>query len=352
MFHSQKWTPCRKKHIIELDITTSRYMFLDFIENQRPYIVPYQTAGFWFHVNDEGSKSYNGSISKYAALAPVIIGEEWLKGTITLELYAVTRERLIQTGSTNYKTFDFETSQNLIWATNNRSIDSQELRNESYTWLHQGTTELTEIWHTAYDHLTKEEIPQHHKKTHTIHFPRLHHGKLYRQRDFSSKDNYNFLIPGAQGVTKVLTKDGKNGIQLYDQQENLQLESYTAPSDNMWVYTTQLTTQPLVSYPAISLAQPRYTDETGIMKFRYAIRISTKLQLLLHLQPDMDEYNGSNKFPATSSVLQGRCAYNLPQVKTVGDENAYYFCVPYNFTSHTLHKKIWCWKYYKEGEGI
>ena len=43
---------------------------------------------------------YNNSVKKYAALASTIIGEEWIKGTITVEVYSVTRNRLIQTGTT------------------------------------------------------------------------------------------------------------------------------------------------------------------------------------------------------------------------------------------------------------
>ena len=101
-------------------------MDLDYTSNQNPYIIPYQTAGFWFTMGLDDKQKYNNSIRKYAALASTVIGEEWVKGTITVEVFNVTRNRLIQTGSTNYMTYDFETSQNLIWCEANRAIIWQD----------------------------------------------------------------------------------------------------------------------------------------------------------------------------------------------------------------------------------
>ena len=64
-------------------------------------------------------QKYNTSIEKFKNIAVLSIGTEWIKGTITVEVFNVTRNRLIQTGSTNYMTYDFKTSQNLIWCLGN-----------------------------------------------------------------------------------------------------------------------------------------------------------------------------------------------------------------------------------------
>ena len=148
-------------------------------------------------------------------------------------------------------------------------------------------------------------------------FSRFGHGKLYRHRDWSSKD-YNFL-PCAQGITKVTDKSGTNGVNISDQQENLSLESVTAPSDDQWTYSTIFTTQPQIAYPAIRLAQPNVPDETGYMKFRYQIRLTTQLELFVHLEDDFDLYNGDPKEASTSNMQQGRIAYNLPASPMYGE---------------------------------
>ena len=176
-------------------------------------------------------------------------------------------------------TYDFETSQNLIWCEANRAILKHPLHSELHTNLFRGAETNADIWNHNNFHWTTEQIPQQYKKTHTIHFPRLGHGKVYRHRDWTSKDNYNFLIPGAQGITKITDKSGTNGVNISDQQENLSLESVTAPSDAEWTYSTIFTLQPQVAYPSIRLAQPSVPDETGVMKFRYQIRLTTQLEL-------------------------------------------------------------------------
>jgi hypothetical protein len=46
------------------------------------------------------------------------------------------------------------------------------------------------------------------------------------------------------------------------------------------------TTQPRVSYPRLHIAQPTIPDETGVLKFRYAVRMSAEMHLTFHLYPD------------------------------------------------------------------
>lgn len=219
LFYSQTWNPW-KHHVIPLTVTVSRMMDINFLTNQNPAVIPYQTAGFWFNMWSADGVGYNSSILKYTKIGPLCVGIEWLKGTtsITVECFNVTRNRLIQTGSTNYNTCDFKISQNLIWAVNH-CIKAQKLESEKDTNMYWGADSNDEMWHDKHDFWTKEQIPQQHKKTHTIHFPRLSHGKLYRYKDFSHKDNFKFLIPGAQGITKWGNKDLSNATGIADNSE-------------------------------------------------------------------------------------------------------------------------------------
>lgn len=71
-------------------------------------------------------------------------GVSWIKGEIEIEVYSVCRQRLLQGGSTNYNTYDFETSQNLIIGTFDRTPVTYEIKN--WTWT--GPT-----WHMTENNL-------------------------------------------------------------------------------------------------------------------------------------------------------------------------------------------------------
>ena len=77
----------------------------------------------------------------------VVIGDTWLYGTITIEVYACTRQRLIQTGSTNTHTYDFETSQGLYFCTSDRTAIPLPLQNEKDTGPYKvDTLPINYIW--------------------------------------------------------------------------------------------------------------------------------------------------------------------------------------------------------------
>ena len=163
----------------------------------------------------------NRSLSIYNALTPVAMGSTWLKGTITIEIFAVTRQRLIQTGSTNYTTFDFETSHGLYWCTHNRGSILQNLSKSEHTGLHTDDITNGDIWKVHNDYWQKEEIKQGFKKTYTVHFPTLKHGKMWRNYDWNSSSNYGYLIPGAQSVDSVLDSTKTNGNNINNNTEYL-----------------------------------------------------------------------------------------------------------------------------------
>lgn len=210
---------------------------LSFLENQNPYIIPYQTIGWWFDQGEQDNKEWNTSFQKFTAINQQALGATWLKGTVTVEVFSVTRERLIQTGSTNYKTYDFETSQGLYWVTHSRGVLLQKLASEKDTKMSQDDITNADIWHTNLDHWEKECIPQNFKKTYTIHMPRIGRGKVYRTTDYTDPKNWPYLLPGAQNTTKVLNKDSTKGCRILNNTENLSLESYTTPQDEFNVYS-------------------------------------------------------------------------------------------------------------------
>ena len=153
-------------------MTTCRMIDLDFTTMQKPYIIPYQTAGFWFLMGLDAKQKNNNCFGKFKYLGQLSLGMEWIKGTITVEVFNITRNRLIQTGSTNYMTYDFETSQNLIWAVGDRCIVSQKLESEEHTNIHTSSEDNKYIWNHDNMHFTIEQIPQQHKKhTHNT-FPK------------------------------------------------------------------------------------------------------------------------------------------------------------------------------------
>lgn len=93
-----------------------RYFDINFTDDQHPIIILYHSMAFWMgHYDKEDTNNQTISIAK--KLHDISIAIDNLYGTIKFEIFAVTRNRLIQTGQTNGYTYDFETFQNLIFGT-------------------------------------------------------------------------------------------------------------------------------------------------------------------------------------------------------------------------------------------
>jgi hypothetical protein len=82
-----------------------KVMTIDFTRSLLPTIIPYQLFFFWtgaWH----NAKTQN--LKTFAGLVKLSLGMTIQHSDLTIELYAITRERLLQQGATNVTTFDFE----------------------------------------------------------------------------------------------------------------------------------------------------------------------------------------------------------------------------------------------------
>lgn len=90
---------------------------------------------------------------------------------------------------------------------------------------------------------------------------------MYKPKSFDDT-NILFLIPGAQNVNKY--KNATIGCNT-----NIIAQTTAAPDANLTEWGVALM-QPTAAYPCMFLDQPEEPDETGIMKFRYQIKILNK----------------------------------------------------------------------------
>lgn len=326
----QVFNPWKVNQVVPHIITTCKYYELSFIGDQNPMVIPYHSPLFWTQSGGSGAirDQFNGSITKYQQLNAMSWGVEWIKGEIQIEVFAVTRQRLIQTGSTNYLTYDFETGQNLFFATADRQAEAYEITQYAANCNQIGNirTNQTSLFSSAEDNYTKEEIPMKFRKTYTVHFPKLTHENIHMPTDITNSNNYRFLIPGAQGTSLV----GQGATaQNYLNHQNLIQQTNANTGNVSRVRIDNM--QPQVCYPRIHLAQPQVADETGFMKFRFPVRITTRLYLNMHLIPDFNPSGTSY----SNFQLRTRQVLHLPSVvnesTTSTQTNFYVYCMPYRF---------------------
>lgn len=297
------------------EIRFQKYIPLDFTADQGPLIIPYQMAAFWWSVYDDADGN-NQSVQIAKALNNVCWGVTWMEGEITTEVYTVTRERLIQQGSTNYKTYDFETSQNLFMGLVDREqvtvtlTSAKQLAPNAYH-----STIIKSLFDDQNDRITKIEIPQRMMHTFKVKFSQPPHNYTFQPVDLSDVNNISYHIPGPQ----CLAEDNLSTIgqwwgdtELYDQV----LDSGSGYS-NQFFWKRR-------SYPLLMYGQPQVPDETGNMKFRYMIRFSTKLTLKYHFYPT---------YYLTTDTFLKRQAIPLPKWQTTDSVPkgtiAAFSCIPY-----------------------
>lgn len=256
-------------------VKTQKYLDFNYVTNQNPYIIPYQTAGFWGSMWDQTDIANNNSINIMKALNSVALGVTWIKGEITFEVYTVTRQRLL-TGTTNQTTWDFETSQNMFIADADREPENFNLAAVAATGpLGQQTTQ-TQLFNANNDRYTKYELPQRNQYTREIHFQQLDNNYMWRPADISAVTNFRYLIPMAEGVYTTTSANVRQ----------TEFTDETTAYAGSGATTRQTLFRNRTSYPRMHLAQPQVPDETGFMKFRYQVRMSTKLHLNYHMYPD------------------------------------------------------------------
>lgn len=294
-------------HTVYHVVKQQKLLDFNYVSNQNPYIIPYQTAGFWASMWDQTDIGSNNTINIMKALNSVSVGVTWIKGEITFEVYAVTRQRLL-TGTTNQTTWDFETSQNMFIADADREPENYNLATAAATGpLAQQTTQ-TLLFNANNDRYTKYELPQRNQYTREYDFQQLTNNYMWKPTDISAAANFRRLIPMSEGVYTTTAATTKMA-ELTEQK-------------SAWATSGKTTEASLfrnrTSYPRMHLAQPQVPDETGYMKFRYQVRMSTKLHLVFHLYPD---YSTS-----TNLEYMGRQVLELPEVTATGGVVT---CMPY-----------------------
>lgn len=332
----QVFNPWKKNQVVPHTITTCRYYQLDYTANQNPIVIPYHVGVFWTGANavDLRPSTRNGSLQKYSQLNAISWGVEWLMGEIEIEVFAVTRQRLIQTGSTNYLTYDFETGQNLFFATADRQVEAYQVTQYGGNCTPLGAirTTQTNLFSSTEDDYTKEEIPMKFKKIYKVHFPTLSHETIYKPIDINNARNYRFLIPGAQGTSST-SHGGGIPSNAFNYLNNTNFLNQTNTANTIYGNIGIQQMQPQGSYPRIHLAQPEIADETGMMKFRFPVRVTTRLHLNMHLIPDyLQTLTGTNSYTA-SQMLQ-RQVLDLPNVQNdIQNASTGYtvYCFPYRF---------------------
>ncbi|ADV74759.1 capsid protein [Mosquito densovirus BR/07] len=294
-------------HTVYHVVKQQKYLDFNYVSNQNPYIIPYQTAGFWASMWDQTDIESNNTINIMKALNSVSVGVTWIKGEITFEVYAVTRQRLL-TGTTNQTTWDFETSQNMFIADADREPENFNLATAAATGpLAQQTTQ-TLLFNANNDRYTKYELPQRNQYTREYDFQQLTNNYMWKPTDISDAANFRRLIPMSEGVYTTTAATTK--MAELTQQKSAYATSGKTTEASLFRNRT--------SYPRMHLAQPQIPDETGYMKFRYQVRMSTKLHLVFHLYPD---YSTS-----TNVEYMGRQVLELPEVTKTGGVVT---CMPY-----------------------
>lgn len=221
------------------------------------------------------------SIKIYNNLMDIASDVQWHQGKIIIEVYSVCRERILQQGSTNTKTIDFETSQNLIVGIVNKDATTIEVKDPSYCNFLKQRLKYYKLFNETHDTITKYEVPNRMKYTHTVTIPKTGQDLLMKP----TRINEKHLLPGATGLeatTKITLTHTK---QLLTASNKLQKVGVT--------YGTQGFRE-MQSYPGLVLGQPLIADHTGEMKFQYMVRVTTIMDTTITLKHD--NYNADDEW--------------------------------------------------------
>jgi len=239
--------------------------------------------GFWGSMYDTTNIAQNNTITFHKALNDNSFGVTWNYAKITIEVHAVTRQRLITAGQSNYLTYDFETSQNLIVGIYDRFSSFTHLNSAKDLSILSNRDEYDLIQNEVLDNITKIEIPQRHKWTHFIQLPHCNHNFYFMPIDINNPANYTCLIPGCQNIDSYTSEKSKT--YTITKQNNISTSSVKSTGENTCNTTNGQHLQ-TTHYPAIVIGQPKIPDETGTMKFRYKVRVITEINGTWHLFPE------------------------------------------------------------------
>lgn len=294
------------------EVKTIKYHDFNFDTSQNAYIIPYQLAGFWTGIYNATEANDNNTIQEMRRKNAGSVGVTWIGGDIVFEVFAVQRQRLLENGPTTILTYDLDATQNVVIGIADRKIETIIVTDASSLSPTALQTVNTRLFNRDLDHYTKKEVPVKFKYTHHVDMNVLHHNYMWLPNDLEPEDDFNVLIPGAQGITN------NAGTTITNATEIIQ----TTQTENN-IITNQTTIQNRRSYPRLHVGQPEIPDETGTMKWRYQIRISTRLKLLFHKRPDY----------ADTFTLSAIRRQSIPLPRATGTIPYLVPCVPYEINT-------------------
>lgn len=266
---------------IPFTIKRQEYLSFDFTANTRPIALAYQVLDWWF------PSELSRNRQNYDQLAGMAMGQIWKGGRITLEVYAVTRQRLLQGGQTNYLTYDFETSQNLFlgkWDRVGGEYVYPQIGAEGYVPFDAVRAE-NDAFNPRIDGVTREEIPQRERKQINIKFQHPHHNYLWKpvlSQNLATRTPGRtmtvVMAPGPPGVWGNPVEGSQYGTKMSEFIDETQTNG--PHQQSVWNRST---------YPMYAVHPPQVEDETGQMKWRYQLRVSTELHTEFFLRPDYEQ---------------------------------------------------------------
>jgi hypothetical protein len=256
-------------------------MEIDLTNHIVPTIIPYHLLSFWTGMWNPPPLH---NLNAFEKLLELSLGLEIDYSDLTIELFAITRKRILQQSSTNVVTFDLEDGQYLYVTRADRDYTVYQVESNADVAPDILRAITYREWNTNSDTRTRiAQIPPNMAWTHRFTWPKLSNNYLWRmpsQIKPTSNDAYIVLMPGAQGQSKV----AYTGVtRQYPIMTDL---GYTSAHHEF----VGGATQPSVSYPMINLSHPWIPDESGYMKLRYTIRMSAETHVRLHLYPDYQSY--------------------------------------------------------------
>lgn len=313
IYEIQTFNPWNINRTYKHCIKNTRYLDWNFTNNQTGIIIPYHSIAFWMGHYDAEDKS-NKTLHIGKTLNEISVGVDLLYGTIKFEVFAVTRNRLLQTGQTSGYTYELETSQNLIFAT---------LDKDPFIYSFNGPKDLgfhsfsgIDLWPDVNDSISKIEIRQKEAYTHIVNFPKLNHNYHWTTPDmFDRTKSYLLCIPSNNNIKEIA------GKSTMSHSSELMIDEPTVGTGNDAMKFSKAIIINPSHYPAILVGQPKINDETGVMKFRYNVRITTEFHLNFHIQP---EYLNDTM----SKILQKQ-TFHLPSLHLVKNGLINYPYIPY-----------------------
>nr|QTE04068.1 MAG: VP [Phylloscopus proregulus Brevihamaparvovirus] len=315
----------KQRYFVDLD-------FSGLLEFQG-FVVPYQTIPFWFNRFDDTSYATKQNYAIWNALEGQAWGMDWNHGSIKIDVISCTRQRLLQTGTTNTLTWDFETSQNLIIAECTRTplvynVAVADLSGQQFN-INTCKTRDSTYWNDGMDMTDVTEVPQRMRWEKHINFAKLGHGNVWEPIQAAVTNNTkNKMIPGrtqfASAGGTVTTRGNYAKLTNITHQESTGSTAAKVVNDSF--------VEPK-HYPGLVIHQPHIPDETGFMKFRYQVRVETELDVNFHMFPE--GFVNSTPGSISQSVQRGVVARYIMPYETfapIADTSYNVICVPYNLT--------------------